>query len=68
LENLAAPQRKFEAMWRPEQKVILKHGPGALQRTAHRGLAQQKPGCCCRDALLLRNGSKRNQEVQVDLA
>jgi hypothetical protein len=30
--NLAAPQREFEAMRRPEQKVILKHGPGALQR------------------------------------
>jgi len=33
-------------MRRPEQKVILKHGPGALQSAAHRRLAQQQPGCC----------------------
>src|SRR6202011_435819 len=39
LENLAPSQREFESLRRSEQKVILKHRPGALQRPANRRLA-----------------------------
>src|SRR3984893_6400885 len=68
LENLAASQGQFEALRRSHQKVILKHHPGALQRPAHRRLAQEQSACCCRNAFLLRNRGKCNQEVQVDLS
>src|SRR6202011_3223366 len=40
LENLAASQGEFEALWRSHQKVIVKHHPAALQRPANRRLAQ----------------------------
>jgi hypothetical protein len=32
LKNLAASQSEFEPLRRSDQKVILKHRPGALQR------------------------------------
>jgi len=68
LEDLPASQSELEALGRPDQKVILKHGACALQRPAYRRLAQQHPGCCRGNAFLLRNRRKGNQEVQVDLA
>jgi hypothetical protein len=68
LENLAASQREFEALRRSEQKVILKHRPGALQRPANRRLAEQQPKCGRSNAFLLRNRGKCDQEVQIDLS
>src|ERR1700730_1863796 len=68
LENLAASQGEFEALRRSDQKIILKHDPGALQRPANRRLAQQQPRCGRSNAFLLRNRGKCNQEVQIDLS
>jgi hypothetical protein len=41
LKDLPSSQGEFEAMRRPDQKVILKHRASALQRSAYRRLAQQ---------------------------
>jgi hypothetical protein len=40
LEDLPASQREFEAMWRSDQKVILKHCACALERPTYSRLAQ----------------------------
>ena len=63
LENLAAPQRKLETLRRADQKVVLKHRPGALQRPAHRRLAQQQPRYGRSNAFFLLDRGKCNQEV-----
>jgi hypothetical protein len=54
-------------MRRPNQKVILKHRACALQGPAHGRLTEEQAGCCCGDAFLLGNRSKRNQEIQISL-
>src|SRR5262249_8476650 len=41
LKDLPSSQGEFEAMRRPDQKVILKHRACALQGSAYRRLAQQ---------------------------
>src|ERR1700693_3984111 len=66
-KNLSTSQSEFEAVWRSNQKVILKHRACPLQGPAHGGLAEEQPGCRCGDAFLLGNRSKRNQEIQISL-
>jgi hypothetical protein len=67
VKDLSTSQSEFEAVWRSNQKVILKHRACALQGPAHGGLAEQESGCGCGDAFLLGNRRKRNQEIQVSL-
>ena len=59
---------EFEAVRRSNQKIILKHRACALQGPAHGGLAEEQARCCCGDAFLLGNRSKRNQEIQISLS
>jgi hypothetical protein len=67
VENLSTSQCEFEAIRRPNQKIILKHRACALQGPAHGRLAEEQSGCCRGDAFLLGDGSKRNQEIQIRL-
>src|SRR5580700_3246870 len=67
VKNLSTSQSEFEAMWRSNDKIILKHRACPLQSPAHGGLAEEQAGCCCGDAFLLGNRSKRNQEIQISL-
>ena len=67
VENLSTSQSQFEAIRRSNQKIILKHRACPLQGPAHGGLAEEQAGCCCGDAFLLGNRSKRNQEIQISL-
>src|ERR1700752_3106181 len=67
VENLSTSQSEFEAIRRPNQKIILKHRACTLQGPAHGRLAEEQAGCRRSDAFLLGNGSKRNQEIQIRL-
>src|ERR1700756_4303809 len=67
IENLSTSQCEFEAIRRPNQKIILKHRACALQGPAHGGLTKQQSGRGCGNASLLGNRSKRNQEIQIRL-
>ena len=68
VKDLSTSQSEFEAVWRSNQKVILKHRACPLQGPAHGWLAEEQPGCRSGDAFLLGNRSKGNQEIQVSLA
>ena len=68
VENLSTSQCEFKAIRRPNQQIILKHCACALEGPAHGRLAEEQAGCCCGDAFLFGNGSKRNQQIQVGLA
>jgi hypothetical protein len=63
VKNFSTSQSELEAIRRSNQKIILKHRACPLQRPAHGGLAEEQAGCCCGDAFLLGNRSKRNQEI-----
>ena len=63
VENLLTSQCEFEAIRRPNQKIILEHRACALEGPAHGRLAEEKAGCRCCDAFLLGNGSKGNQQI-----
>ena len=67
VENLSTSQGEFEAVRRPNQKIILKHRACALQGPAHGGLTEEQARCCCGDAFLLGNRSKCNQQIQIGL-
>src|SRR5580658_3869134 len=67
VENLSTSQSEFEALRRSNEEVILEQRAGPLQSPAHGGLTEQESGCCCGNAFLLGNRSKRNQKIQISL-
>jgi hypothetical protein len=67
VENLSTSQCEFEAIRRPNQKIILKHCACALQGSAHGRLAEEQARGRCSNGFLFGDGCKRNQQIQVGL-
>ena len=67
LQEALSFRRRLVAVRRPNQQVIVKHVPQALERAADRGLAQEQACRGTGDIALFREDGEDDQEIQVGL-